>query len=203
MNDKDNTAGDLVSALIDGRLSDSELGNAFDLLGKSGQAVQTWHAYQVVGDVLRSAELAPATDDLAFWKKLEEQLQMGGETLAEDADTGVWLAANSSGVQQSANAASLRWKWFASAAMSALVVVVGAQVWTRIEPQHGGGGEAAQMAAVPMSVPVGTAQNNDGVMIRDPALDALMAAHQQLGGHSALQGPNGFLRNATFERPLR
>ena len=35
------------------------------------------------------------------------------------------------------------------------------------------------------------------------AIDALLAAHQQLGGHSAWQMPSGFLRNATFERPAR
>ncbi|MFY8044811.1 MAG: sigma-E factor negative regulatory protein [Rhodoferax sp.] len=202
MDDKDNTAGDIVSALMDGRLTDAELGRAFDLLGSSGQAVRTWHAYQVVGDVLRSAELAPVTDDLAFWTKLEAQLQTGGEMLAEDADIGVGLAANNSGVQESANAAAIRWKWFASAAMSALVIVVGAQVWTHIEPLHEGA--AGQLAvAMPEQLPQVSTQDNEVLMIRDPALDALMAAHQQLGGHSALQGPNGFLRNATFERPLR
>ncbi|MEY3123908.1 MAG: hypothetical protein RLZZ573_428, partial [Pseudomonadota bacterium] len=37
------------------------------------------------------------------------------------------------------------------------------------------------------------------VMIRDPRLDALMAAHRELGGHSALQMPAGFLRNATYD----
>ncbi|MHB8949586.1 MAG: sigma-E factor negative regulatory protein, partial [Rhodoferax sp.] len=36
-------------------------------------------------------------------------------------------------------------------------------------------------------------------MIRDPQLDALLAAHKQFGGTSALQGPAGFLRNATFD----
>jgi sigma-E factor negative regulatory protein RseA len=41
------------------------------------------------------------------------------------------------------------------------------------------------------------------VMLRDPELDALMAAHQQMGGHSAWQMPSGFLRNATYERPVR
>jgi sigma-E factor negative regulatory protein RseA len=36
-------------------------------------------------------------------------------------------------------------------------------------------------------------------MIRDAQLDALLAAHKQFGGASALQGPAGFLRSATFE----
>ena len=41
------------------------------------------------------------------------------------------------------------------------------------------------------------------VMIRDPRIDELMAAHKQFGGTSALQMPAGFLRNATFEGPAR
>jgi sigma-E factor negative regulatory protein RseA len=50
------------------------------------------------------------------------------------------------------------------------------------------------------------AQANDDsnpVMIRDPQLDALLAAHRQLGGASALQMPTGFLRNATFNEGNR
>jgi sigma-E factor negative regulatory protein RseA len=39
-------------------------------------------------------------------------------------------------------------------------------------------------------------------MLRDPHLDALMAAHRQFGGPSALQNSSGFLRNATFDMPL-
>jgi sigma-E factor negative regulatory protein RseA len=39
------------------------------------------------------------------------------------------------------------------------------------------------------------------VMIRNPRLDALMAAHKQFGGASALQTPAPFLREATFESP--
>jgi len=40
-------------------------------------------------------------------------------------------------------------------------------------------------------------------MIRDPQLDALLAAHRQFGGTSALQMPAGFLRRATFEEGPR
>jgi sigma-E factor negative regulatory protein RseA len=40
-------------------------------------------------------------------------------------------------------------------------------------------------------------------MMRDPRLDALLAAHKQFGATSALQTPAGFLRNATFEGAAR
>jgi sigma-E factor negative regulatory protein RseA len=41
------------------------------------------------------------------------------------------------------------------------------------------------------------------VMLRDPQLDAFLAAHRQFGGASALQTPAGFLRNANFEEDPR
>jgi sigma-E factor negative regulatory protein RseA len=47
------------------------------------------------------------------------------------------------------------------------------------------------------------ASDEPQVMMRDPQLDALLAAHRQLGGTSALQMPAGFLRNATFEGVAR
>jgi sigma-E factor negative regulatory protein RseA len=53
------------------------------------------------------------------------------------------------------------------------------------------------------SVAQAAATEDQTVMVRNPELDALMAAHQQLGGHSAFQMPSGFLRNATFERQQR
>jgi len=87
----------------------------------------------------------------------------------------------------------------ATAACVALVGVVGLQLWTL-----GGARETAQMAvarpaAVPSVPDVVVADSAAGTMLRDPRLDELMAAHRQLGGHSALQVPAGFLRNATYE----
>jgi sigma-E factor negative regulatory protein RseA len=63
---------------------------------------------------------------------------------------------------------------------------------------------AAQLAQLPVTneVSIATA-GTDGAMIRDSRLDALLAAHRQFGGTSALQMPAGFLRNATFEEDSR
>ncbi|RZL45382.1 MAG: anti-sigma factor, partial [Variovorax sp.] len=51
----------------------------------------------------------------------------------------------------------------------------------------------------PTRVLVGNGQAQ--VMLRDPRLDVLLEAHQQVSGVS--QMPSGFLRNATFEAPAR
>jgi sigma-E factor negative regulatory protein RseA len=86
--------------------------------------------------------------------------------------------------------------------VSALVAVVGFGLWNQTAQTT----QLQALSANP-SIPAATqafsAQSQEQVMLRDPQLDALMAAHQQLGGHSALQMPSGFLRNATFERSSR
>ena len=63
--------------------------------------------------------------------------------------------------------------------------------------------EGAQLASG-STAPAGTVltSTRQGVMIRDPRLDELMAAHRQLGG-AALVAPAGYLRNATFDGPGR
>jgi sigma-E factor negative regulatory protein RseA len=59
-------------------------------------------------------------------------------------------------------------------------------------------GAAAQLAqSATQAAPVFT-QTAAGAMLRNPQLDALIAAHNQAGGTSALQMPSGFLRSATF-----
>jgi sigma-E factor negative regulatory protein RseA len=50
-----------------------------------------------------------------------------------------------------------------------------------------------------LTAPASPAQSvMPSTMLRDPQLDALLAAHRQFGGTSALQMPSGFLRNATY-----
>ena len=96
-------------------------------------------------------------------------------------------------------AANGTWRWVAGVALSvALVGGVSFPLWQQEKPAS-----HAQLAAAPQASPTAVAADDGAVMLRDPELDALMAAHQQLGGHSAWQMPSGFLRNATYERPSR
>ena len=104
----------------------------------------------------------------------------------------------------SANASVFRWKMLAGVASFALVGVVGLNLWTQTAPQTET--QVAVQSVAPLAVPPMTlvaADTPAGTMLRDERLDELMAAHRQLGGHSALQVPAGFLRNATFEGPAR
>jgi sigma-E factor negative regulatory protein RseA len=49
------------------------------------------------------------------------------------------------------------------------------------------------------ALPLVAASDGASLMIRDPQLDAFLAAHKQFGGTSAFQKPSGFMSNAVFE----
>jgi len=199
-------ARETVSAMVDGEWHGHLAAESFDAVLADPQLVRAWHTYQVVGDVLRSAELAPSRDELAFLHRLEQRLEQ--EPRRPQATVADSTKLVSGGVEPSvrvvpdrpaANRAVFRWKMLATAACVALVGVVGLQLWSlggsRSEPEMA----AARPAAVPPTPDVVVADSAAGSMLRDPRLDELMAAHRQLGGHSALQVPAGFLRNATYE----
>ena len=191
-----------ISALVDGQLPADELAQTLDGLGAGARQKQTWYTYQVIGDVLRSAELAPRGNDLAFLAKLEQRLALEPQpTKVIAAEPVQAIAARVVTAQPaSANAALWRWRGVAAVLCTALAGVIGLGQWSDAGPKR-------QLARLnPLVTPVVSTRIVDAnaqIMIRDPALDSLLEAHQQLGGHSALQRPNGFLRNATYEGSAR
>jgi len=196
MDDKMNTPKDRVSALMDGQLQTQELAGVFAEMEATPELVSTWHVYQLIGDVMRSEDLAAGVHDRAFLTRLEAKLVQEPVPM-----TLVPQPRDLPTVAASANADVFRWKWVSGIAMSAVVAVVGFGLWNQsTQPQL-----QVSLASPPVSdtVQASSVQAEQQVMLRDPQLDALMVAHQQLGGHSALQMPSGFLRNATFERSSR
>jgi len=190
---------ELISALADGQLRGGAFARAAELAAHDPVALEAWQTYHLIGDVLRSKELAGGTLPAAFLGRLRSRLQQE-ERLAAASPSPVpqMLAARAAMPQQAAsNDASFRWKLVAAAASVAAVTAIG---WSTLGGLTGKP-EQAQLAAVPAStVPVATAP---GAMIRDPRLDEFLAAHRQLAGGSALQAPAGFLRNAAFEGSSR
>lgn len=190
------TGNERISALADGGLDGEEATRAMDALLTDAVSAQTWHAYHVVGDVLRSPALAPAQSDLDFWLKLESKLAQEPRRPPVTPEP-VWVAA-----EHSANAQAFRWKAVAGMASVAFVGVFSLTMWNSSQTPG-----AVQVSAAPAARTqspqrvAGSAQT--GVMIRDLRLDELMAEHRQLGGHSAFQMSTGFLRNATYEEPAR
>jgi len=233
-----------VSALADGQLRGEAFARVVDGVGNDVDCRAAWHAYHVVGDVLRSRELAMGAGDAAFVSRFQARLQRDLAASAADApqllvapdliasyahstgasgqnhsDTHGALSASTR--LNSANESSFRWKLLAGVASLAAVVAIS---WNALGslggPGNPGGASGAPQLAqlMQMATPPGAAsgvqqlginvansepQSEPQVMIRDPHLDALMAAHKQFGGTSALQMPAGFLRNATFEGAAR
>lgn len=193
-----------LSALADGQLQGDELSAAFAYAAEAEDGAKTWQLYHLVGDVLRSADLAQPANP-AFMARLREQLAQ--EALPERPHAPVPVTVVAAGLPEAANASVFRWKMVAGFASLAAVAAIG---WTSLTSLQGAGA-GAQLAAVPERsspapvAPVVAVADADGqqVMLRDPRLDELLAAHKQFGSTSALQMPAGFLRNATFETPGR
>ncbi len=186
-----------VSSLADGALRGDAFASAVHLTSMTPDARETWHAYHLIGDVLRSNDLAQCVVKPDFMARL--QTRLAAEPVHGQVPVVAQVAATVVVAQtpEAANASVFRWKLFAGLASCAAVAAVGWNLLGSVAPS--GSPSGAQLAAVPSNVITVDAANPTAVMIRDPHLDALLAAHKQFGGTSALQGPAGFLRNATFE----
>ncbi|HSV78050.1 MAG TPA: sigma-E factor negative regulatory protein [Ramlibacter sp.] len=193
---------EMISALADGQLHGEAFARGVEAAAADPQAREAWLTYHLIGDVLRSADLAAGAPAAAFMDRLSARLAQ------EPAPARPQVAAPSApGPRRAAvNDGNFRWKMVAGFASLAAVAAVG---WTLVS--SAGAPVTPQLAAAPASAPrpdaaqaatVATGTER-GVMIRDPRLDELMAAHRQFGGANALQMPAGFLRNATFEGPAR
>ena len=196
-----------LSALADGQLQGDEFAAALAWAAED-KGRDTWEVYHLVGDVLRSPDLARPVNP-AFLSRLRNELAKEASPQRPQAPVELdqlhHIAAH---LPEAANASVFRWKMVAGFASLAAVAAIG---WISFSQIQGAVGAGAQLAAssperaTTQGAPVVAVAEADGqqVMIRDPRLDELLAAHKQFGSTSALQMPAGFLRNATFETPGR
>lgn len=197
-----------VSALADGHVQGEALIAVVDIAISDADARATWHAYHVVGDVLRSTDLAPTGHQTDFMTRFQARLKaepplMMVPSVVMPASSPVALATVVDAYGAAANASVFRWKMVAGCASLAAAAVIG---WSLMGSVLGGSSAHETLATLPTPSTL-TAVNLPSIgepdapllMIRDTHLDALLAAHKQVGGTSALQAPSGFLRNATFD----
>lgn len=210
--ESDRSALENLSALTDGELDSAATARACAAWRDDPAQRSTWHAYQLIGDVLRSDDLASsARGDAAFLAGVRARLADEPVVLAPESDP---VPAEAAGPARRSG----RWSWMAPTAVAAgFVMVTGALLVTRAPLPTG---TSSQVAGTPFGVsqqPVAvptlaatdalTAERRpigaNGKLIRDPRLDRYLAAHQQFAGTSALGVPSGFLRNAAAEVPNR
>jgi sigma-E factor negative regulatory protein RseA len=156
-------------------------------------ARERWHLYHLIGDVMRSEELARLPGrDAAFLASLRTRL----------ASEPVPLAPTAAAAATTAPLHARRLGWRAPAAVAAgFLVVAGTLVLLRPEG-FGLGGErlarsGAQAPATGVQLVGVPAQGGngrlvmEGQMIRDPSLDAYFEAHRAVGRGAAAAGPGG------------
>jgi sigma-E factor negative regulatory protein RseA len=175
-----------LSALADGDARAVE--KACSQWRDDAQARKTWHAYHLIGDVMRSEELArPAAGDAAFLAGIRARLAAEPVVLAP---IPVVVPARR------------RQAWLLPmTAVAGFVMVAGVLVLARV---GGPGTVAADAALASASGAAGALQvaaDNDGV-VRDVHLQALMRAHQFARGGVAVAAPGGALRRVEMTVPV-
>jgi len=204
----------ILSALADGDATDGEAARAFQAWREDADARAAWHSYQLIGDVLRSEDLAsePAADEaflVALRARLAEQpVVLAPQPRVEEAAAAIPAVANAGAAARS------RARWQGPVAMAAgfLVVLGGLNV---VRPFGRGSDASVASTAGAASVPLmasATAINNGAVVAtgqQTPAqtkaaadqLAPYLAAHRQSAMNAPFQMPGNDLRNVNLVQP--
>jgi sigma-E factor negative regulatory protein RseA len=208
----------ILSALADGDATDSEAVRIFQAWRDDSDTRASWHAYQLIGDVLRSEDLAtePAADAsflVALRARLaDEPVVLAPQARIEAGAAAVPLAANATG----ASGRTRRWQGPVAMAAGFLVVIGGLNI---VRPfSHGGAVPLAATTASGPALASTTSVDNSGVVAtslpaapRTPAqskaaadqLAPYLAAHRQSAMSGPFQMPGSDLRNASLVQPAQ
>lgn len=192
-----------LSALADGEGDGAALHAACTSWRNDEHLRSSWHAYHLIGDVLRSEELASdGRRDADFLLAFRERMAQEPVILAPS-------AAATSEAQPKRRIAG--WSWKAPAAVAAgFMAVAAALVVTQGTVPAGGsaqgplaqsfGGVATSVVPVAQVAPSAAEPLvlvADGQLVRDARLQRYFAAHQQFEASPARGASAGFLRAAT------
>lgn len=170
-----------LSALMDGHTDADQIDGACGAWRSDPQARECWHTYHLIGDVLRSDELAASPGrDAAFITALRGRLAQEPVQLAPAAVA-----------QQRGRHALWRSRLMAPVAVAAgFVAVAGVLVITRLSaPQAASGVPMAAGNGTPDVVVV------NGQLIRDARLDRYLSAHRQVSNGAAVHVPGTAVRS--------
>lgn len=210
MVDQSIESAERVSALVDGQLQGDELVHALTDLASGSEARARWDAYHLVGDVMRSGASQAHAHDADFVRRL--RLKMAENTIELVAVHAIDIKAI--GLNHSKNISTNDSSWRRVAGVAS-IALAGVLAWQGLHWASSANPVSAPQLAQQNAAPAvpaalirsdgssALAMSAEPVMIRDPQLDALLAAHRRFGGASALQVPAGFVRNVTFEEGLR
>src|SRR5438105_5928368 len=191
-----------LSAMADGEVDSAAAAHACAAWRDNPSARLAWQSYHLIGDVLRSEDLAIA-HDASLLTTLRARL----------ANEPTVLAPSTARSQRVNIARHPRWTWIAPSAVAAgFVLVAGALMVTRQSTLGSDGAALTASTAFDRNTTRDGAFDStlqpraggvDVKLLRDARLDRYLAAHQQFAGTTALGVPSGFLRNAAAEAPNR
>lgn len=195
-----------LSALADGELQAQDIDQALRALEGDAQGREAWHAYHVVGDVLRGGDAAGSARTLAFAQRVRARLESQPAAdvtppVAAGLETQSARRAGAAGVLiQAANDSAWRWKLLAAVAS---VVAIAAVAWTALGGLAPGDTAGALASRATSGTDLAQGGTERARMLRDPRLDEFLAAHRQMAGSTALSAPAAFLQDAAYERSGR
>jgi len=178
-----------LSSMADGEASPEAQERCLALWTGDAQARERWRDYQLIGDVLRSQELArDASHDAAFVRALRARLA-GEPAVLRPKTAPVAVARSRSWAVPMAAVAGV-------AAVAGMVVVLRGVPETgppMVAKQGNTTPVVATSTAAPQQMPA--AQVVNGRLIRDARLDRYFAAHRQSANGAALQMPGAVVRS--------
>lgn len=212
--------GEELSALLDGELQGGPVERICSEWRTDARSRDTWHAYSLIGDVMRCEDLAlSCASDEQFLRDFRKRMAAEPVVLAPRPVLPPVATQTIDGPLPAIRSAR-SWAWPVALA-AGFVIVVGAVVGVQNPAVNAG---ASQVAVAPtgnasnslMKVsrtddlshpsdvyPAGMELVFDGQVIRDPRLDRYLLAHKQFAGTSVLGPTSALLRNAVVEVPER
>ena len=196
--------GERLSAFVDGEFEGHSSAGEGGFAQFDHEARATWSAYHLIGDVLRSDDLArsPAASQ-SFMASFAARLEAEPHLLAPAA-----LATGRAGAGQFGRLLALRHRFVPTLAVAAAAAML---TWIVVPQMRGAGGAGSgvQVASVAPSsggvrrvalnaVPAVPAAAQDGNFIRDARLDAYLEAHQQFAQQPMMADSMPVLRSAAL-----
>lgn len=198
-----------LSAMVDGELPSHEVDALCQDWRESVDARSRWHAYHMIGDALRSDELAGRGRDEVFVAAVRERLVLEPTQLAPSPSTTVPVAAPPGLARPVRRRLHAVW---APAGMAAGVALVAGAVWMSRPGQSGTDRLASETsvhtvratAALASGTGAAATQFAPGMAQASPAqFDRYVSAHRQFRSTAAISPASGYLRDAVYESGAR
>jgi sigma-E factor negative regulatory protein RseA len=205
----ENGTAQRISALLDGELAAAEVADTCRAWRTDARLCADWHAYSLIGDVLRATDLAhPPARDQAFLGALRERLALEPVVLAPASAERLQPDPVAAAVNGGTPAAvtqlhARRPRWVTPLGIAAGVAMVAGLAWTMRPPAPEPLQQIARMTLPQPLQPVEPAARVDAVVALAPdsreQLEPYLNAHRMVPAKAAFGPAPGFMRSVAHE----